>query len=106
MTFGEEFRDLELIGIERLSFDEMSDPMARRRLNFNRISREKPFLFLTTDEEATFSAVTLVPQSMPCVVEAAVLGVRTKGQRVGQWRTSIVSLPRDHPSTNNLGRRA
>ncbi len=105
VTCGEEVSDLELIGFERLSFDKVHDPRDRRRVNFNRFSREKPFLFLTTDEEATFSAVTQVPHSMPCTIEAAVLGVRTSGRRVGQWRTSIVSLPHEHSSKNH-GREA
>jgi hypothetical protein len=84
VTYGEEAIDLELLGFERLSFDMVHDPVARRKLNFNRRSTESPFLFLTTDEEATFSAITQVPQPMPCTIEAAVLGVRTSGRRVGR----------------------
>jgi hypothetical protein len=90
-------QECELIGIERLSFrtEKMDE---RKRLVFGSVSTKAPLLRLTPDEEATFSVLVEVPASAPCVVQIGVIGILTGGWRVGQWRTSMVSLPRDEQS--------
>jgi hypothetical protein len=87
-------QERELIGIERLSF-RTEQGHRRKRVVFASGSEAAPFLRLTTEEEATFSTLVEVPASAPCVVQIAMTGIRTGGWRVGQWRTSMVSLPRD-----------
>jgi hypothetical protein len=95
-------KERELIGYERLTFG--TDPESkRRRIVFGSTSAKKPFLRLAPGEEMTFSAILEVPASAPCEVQIAIGGIRTCGRRVGQWRTSMVSLPRDHSPKKAVG---
>jgi hypothetical protein len=87
---GSEERELE--GIERLSF-QTEKKTGRKRVVFTSISTDKPLLRLTPEEEATFSTLVEVPRSAPCIVKIVITGMLTGGGRVGQWRTSMVSLP-------------
>ena len=90
---GNSETELELIGFRRLTV--RKGEQSRRRITFSALSTHAPFLFLSPDEETTFSALATVPSSLPCVVEAAVAGVRTWSRRIGQWKASVVSLPED-----------
>lgn len=84
--------DVTFQSIRRLSY--ASDPESNvKQIIFDKRSESYPLLRLTPLEEATFSAFLKVPHGKPCVVEVAVLGILTGGTRVGQWRTSMVSLP-------------
>jgi len=87
-------QERELIGFERLSF-RTEQGLERKRIIFASVSTKAPLLRLTPEEEATFSALVEVPSSAPCVVQIAITGILTGRWRVGQWRTSMVSLPRD-----------
>lgn len=87
--------ELPLIGIERLSFTKDTDDARRCRAAMDRISKSKPYLHITPDEEATFSCLAIVPRTEPCAIEAAVTGTEVGGKAVGQWRSSVVALPRE-----------
>jgi len=85
--------DLELLGCERLAtWTEMGMP-PRTRIDFDKKSSVQPFIFLPPNEEATFSNYAVVPRSAPCIVEVAIGGKRLGRKRMGQWRSSIISLP-------------
>lgn len=95
VTYDEGQQELELIGYNRLSSELKDSPLSRRRITFERPSKRQPLLFLTPEEKATFSTCTDVPRHKPSTIEAAILGILTGGRRFGQWRSSIVSLPRE-----------
>lgn len=92
-THAQGAKELELIGYGRLSCRIDTAKRGRSTVIFDQSSSAQPFLFLTPDEEATFSIYTEVPRSSPCTIEVAVSGKRLGRRRVGQWRSSIVSLP-------------
>jgi hypothetical protein len=93
----------ELVGYERLTFRDDPHERTRSRVVFGHRSLAAPYLFLTPDEEVTFSALAEVPASLPCVIELAVSGRRRYRDRVGQWRSSIISLPRSTRFTESTG---
>lgn len=97
-----------LIGVDRRSFGRQrpGDYRSRRdqeivnrrrhewkRIAWNRLSRTVPQLNLTPGEQTSFSCLVEVPAGMACLVEVAVLGQNPHWQRLGQWRSSIISLP-------------
>jgi hypothetical protein len=90
-TEGTRAKEVSFIGIERLSFN--SGSAERKLINFTKPSVSNSFLRLAPEEEATFSGVTRVPCSATCVIEVAFIGKRSWSWKVGQWRTSLVSLP-------------
>lgn len=91
LSFGGTVVELDLVGYERLAT--RADDQSRARVLFGQQSKSAPFLFLTPEEEATFSAFTEIPRTAACIVEVAVSGKRAGGHRIGQWRSSVVSLP-------------
>ena len=92
-------RGRELIGVERLMTTRLvTERRKPRRVVFGSVVSQKPLLRLAPEEEATFSAGVKVPASVPCDIQIAITGIRTTGWCVGQWRTSLVSLPRDDRS--------
>jgi hypothetical protein len=99
LTYSGTVVEVELAGYERLSSRADAKVPSRTRLVFGTQSRTVPFLFLTPEEEATFSAYAEIPKSAPCLVEVAVSGKRVGRQRVGQWRSSVVSLPNNEVET-------
>lgn|SRR6266850_1757257 len=86
------------IGMERLSFRSDSALVERKLVTFGSSSKRNPLLRLAPEEEATFSAIVEVPTSDACVIEIVFIGKRTLSWKVGQWRTSLVSLPRANHS--------
>lgn len=88
-------KEVELVGFNRLSYKTDNGETQRKRAVFGKTSKSSPFLRLTTDEEATFSGMAQVPRKEPCTVEVVVLGIRKRGRKVGQWRTSVISIPKE-----------
>jgi len=93
VSHGSSQEEREVLGYERLKFRMDEREPQRSRVTFGHRSAAAPYLFLTPEEEATFSALMKVPSSAPCIVEAAVSGKRRYGDRIGQWRSSTISLP-------------
>ena len=93
VTHAQDTLYVELVGYDRLSWRTDRSNHGRSILRFDEKSSSKPFLFLTPDEEATFSVYTQVPRFEPCVIEVAVSGKRVGRKQIGQWRSSVVSLP-------------
>jgi hypothetical protein len=93
LTCSGQVTELALAGHERLAYryDEANPP--RAKVLFNQQSESVPFLFLTPDEEATFSTYATIPNSEPCLIEVVFSGTRVRRKRIGQWRSSLVSLP-------------
>lgn len=90
-------KDMPFVGIERLSFKSADHRGGRKLVAFGTSSERNPLLRLAPEEEATFSGIVRVPISEACVVEVVFIGKRTGSWKVGQWRTSLVSLPHaDH----------
>jgi len=103
LTCAGQVTELALAGYERLAYryDEANPP--RARVLFNQQSDSVPFLFLTPDEEATFSTYAKIPNSEPCLVEVVFSGTRVRRKRIGQWRSSLVSLPRTEVKVSSPG---
>ncbi len=88
-------KEVEFVGFNRLSYKTEKGETKRKRIVFGKTSKSRPFLRLTTDEEATFSGMAQVPRKEPCTIEVVVLGIRKGGWRVGQWRASVISIPKE-----------
>jgi hypothetical protein len=85
---------IELIGADRRkSKVESLGAVQRKVINFQDRAEKHPFIRLTPGEETTFSCYVEVPSGIVCNIEVAVLGEKPSGQRTGQWRASVVSLP-------------
>lgn len=98
-------KEVELIGIHRLSFKTVQDGITRKCVTFDKLSKSAPLLRFTTDEEATFSGMTEVPCNKPCSIEVVILGIRhsiiCRTKKVGQWRTSIIVFPNKKENMQN-----
>jgi hypothetical protein len=88
-------KEVPFIGIQRLSLKSG----AKKSRSNSKSAAEVPFLYLAPEEEATFSCNTRVPSAATCVIRLAFIGTRTWSWKVGQWRTSLVSLPCSEPAT-------
>lgn len=86
-------QEVELLGFRRSTYRPRDDYEKYKKVNWGVQSNEAPFLRLTPGEETQLAAKCLVPKDKPCAVQAVVLGKRTKGWKVGQWKAACVSLP-------------
>jgi len=84
----------ELHGYERLSFRADDREQWRTRIVFGAQHRTSPVLFLSPDEQATFSTYARISRGLPCIVDVAISGQIVRSSRTGQWRSVVVSLPR------------
>ncbi len=94
-TWSANSKEVKLVGFDRLAHRTDDEDPKRQRVVFGQTSKSAPFLNLTTEEEATFSAMVQIPHGEPCTVEVVILGIRTGGNRVAQWRTSVISIPNE-----------
>jgi hypothetical protein len=76
--------------IERFSFRQVGNTLS---LNLDKKSSKKRTLNVVADELATFSTFVNVRANEPCKVEAAIIGTGFSSLAVGQWRSSVISLP-------------
>jgi hypothetical protein len=86
--------EIQLHGFERSSYTGRTDVTDNfKKVNWSSRSQKSPFLRLTPGEETQLAAKCLVPRDKECLVEAVILGKRTKGWKIGQWKAACVSLP-------------
>jgi hypothetical protein len=78
------------LGIERFSFRQGGKCLA---VAIGDQAEHVPTLNLAAGESAQFSTWFEVTNADPCVVEVVVVGTMFASLKVGQWRTSVVSLP-------------
>jgi hypothetical protein len=82
-----EGRILALPDIQRLSF-------RNKKLAWDKMSTTVPFIWITPGDEVLFSCCCEVERSKPCLIEVAILGRKKFHPKIGQWRASLVSLPK------------
>jgi hypothetical protein len=95
-----EIPPVHFIGIYRQSFNKLNKPLDytdHNNINWNMYSKSIPLLRLTPEEEWGFSCHVLVPRTVVCTVEVAVLGrslsIPTCRNKMSQWKASHVSAP-------------
>ena len=79
----------------KLTFDRFSFRKKDGLLNLNldKISKRVPTLNLAAGETAKLGTLLVVRSDQPCLIEVVVMGTGFGSIVVGQWRTSVVSLP-------------
>jgi hypothetical protein len=83
-----------LLGLERLSYKTVRlKDEEQQQIDWDKRSESSPFLRLSPGEEAEFACCWEVPSKAACKVEVVFIGKRLRGKRLGQWRSSGVSLP-------------
>jgi hypothetical protein len=83
-----------LIGVERLSYKTVRlNNEDQKQIDWDKRSEISPFIRLSPGEEAEFACCWEVPRTAACKVEVVFIGKRLRGKRLGQWRSSGVSLP-------------
>lgn len=88
--FGQ--RIVDLIGINRLSFDSTEiNNKDKKLIAWDRISRKKPFLRIGPQESTVFSCVCEVSKNATTLVEVVILGKKPNSWLKSQWRASLVS---------------
>jgi hypothetical protein len=78
---------LPLADIRRLSFQD-------QKLRWDRLSRSVPFIWITPGDEVLFSCYCEVEKGKPSLIEVAISGRKKFHPKTGQWRASLVSLPK------------
>jgi hypothetical protein len=83
-----------LIGAERLSCKTVRlNDEEQKQIDWDKRSESSPFIRLSPGEEAEFACCWEVPPKAACKVEVVIIGKRLRSTRLGQWRSSGVSLP-------------
>ncbi|MEA2204377.1 MAG: hypothetical protein QOE77_1153 [Blastocatellia bacterium] len=91
---GSEPPPVPLIGVERLSYKTVTlNDEEQKQIDWDKRSESSPFIRLSPGEEAEFACCWEVPSKAACKVEVVFIGKRLTGKRLGQWRSSGVSLP-------------
>lgn len=96
LTYGGVVKECELRGYERLAFRIDDRERWRTRIVFGTRHKSSPVLFLSPDEQATFSAFEEISCAVPCIVDVSISGRLVRSSRTAQWRSVVVSLPRRH----------
>lgn len=85
---------IKLVGFERNSYGPHgSFDKGFKEMNWAVRSKKSPFLRMTPGEKTQLTAICLVPSHKECIVQASVLGKKTKSWKIGQWKAACVSLP-------------
>lgn len=83
-----------LIGVERLTYRTVKlKNEEQKQIDWDKRSENSPFITLSPGEEAEFACCLEVPIKAVCEVEVVFIGKRLRSTRLGQWRSSGVSLP-------------
>lgn len=97
-------------GILRTSYrtERVGKSTCRKVATLEKVSQTAPLLNLVPGEETSFACGVEVPAGVTVRVEVVVLGKRSYGWAVGQWRASAVVPPSDnhHPAPSLDGRGA
>ena len=84
-----------LLGFHRLtSIPTSLGIIQRREIVPDTLSRSAPLLRLTPGDKIIMAAHSQVPSTEICVVEVTLLGKRDGSRKFGQWRGSLISLPK------------
>jgi hypothetical protein len=91
---GSEPPAVPLIGVERLSYKTVRlNNEEQKQIDWDKRSENSPFIRLSPGEEAEFACYLEVPIKAACEIEVVFIGQRLGSTRIGQWRSSGVSLP-------------
>jgi hypothetical protein len=83
-----------LIGMERLSYQTVKlKNQEMKQIDWDKRSESSPFIRLSPGEKAEFACYWEVPSNSVCRVEVVFVGSRLKSWKLGQWRSSLVSIP-------------
>ena len=85
VRYGSNDKTEPLIGIDRRSHTRRPlEKFTERKINWDKRSKELPFLRLTTGESTQFSCYFQVPHGEVCTIEVVILGMKQSGRKVGR----------------------
>lgn len=94
VSYEDSTEEIPLYGIERSSYIVRNDHTKRvKKIKWGRKSKKSPFLRLTPGEKTQLAAKCVVPRAKDCIVEAVILGKKTSGWKIAQWKATCVSSP-------------